>query len=63
MTAEGEGVLKGSEKAVTSGESREHMTKPPALIITATSKMRESCQETRVTRLQHACYEVLHVLH
>lgn len=63
MTAEGEGFLKGSEKAVTSGESREHMTKPPALIITATSKMRESCQETRATQLWHASYEVLHVLH
>lgn len=49
VTAEGEGFLKGSEKAVTSGKSREQMTKPPALIIIATSKMRESCQETRAT--------------
>lgn len=63
VNAEGEGVLKDGEKAVMSGDSRQHITKPPALVTAATLKMHERCQVTRATGLQRASYKVLHVLH
>lgn len=63
MTAEGEGVLKDGEKAVMSGDSREHITNPPALTMAATLKMHERCPVTRATGPQHASYKLLHVLH